>query len=405
MAKKNQTSLFEKEFPQQKEQVSHAIVIVPKENRPLSKEQDRFNKITARIKKLEEKLITKEKSYERLLSYYSEKVDPLILEEAKQKIKAAFMLDSKISALKKPAKYLQEKTYDLISKLLDDGFTHIEPNKEEEELYNRYSDISYQEEKAMQMEELKQHASSMFSEMFGMDVDLEDLDLDDQEEMARWQKELQDKIEHQSKNKTEEESKPKTKKQIEKELLEEAKTKMQAKSIKSVYLSLTKVLHPDKELDTVLKLEKEELMKKVTAAYQAKDFPALLQLEMEWVAKTEDELASLGDDTIKIYNELLIDREKQLKSDEFMLKRNPRFHNIEQLLNKQEKSAMREVDSTYFQLKKEIQGFNENMSILERLKTKGDIGNFISDFHTDIVGSKYDEDDFFDFLDFMSHKM
>lgn len=405
MAKKNQASLFEEAFPKNEESIGKEIVIVAKENRPLSKEQDRFNKITIRIKKLEKKLVSMEKSFERLLNYYNEKVESLILEEAKLKISAAFMVDKKINSLKKPAKYLLEKSSDLVSVLLEDGFVHLEPNKEEEALFDRYFDVSYQEEKSIQIEEMKRGASSMFSEMFGMDIDLDDLDIENEEDIARWQRELQEKLGNQFDEKGKGKEKPKTKKQIEKELMEEAKFKMQAKSLKSVYLSLTKVLHPDKELDTVLKLEKEELMKKVTAAYQAKDFPTLLQLEMEWLSNKDGELSNLNDDTLKIYNELLIDREKQLKSDEFMMKRNPRFHTIEPLLNFQEKKAFKEIDNTRFQLKKDINVFKSNLTVFESLKSKSDIGDFINDFHIDIVHSRYDEDDFFDFLEFMNAKM
>lgn len=40
------------------------------------------------------------------------------------------------------------------------------------------------------------------------------------------------------------------------------KQEAQSKSLKSIYLSLSKVLHPDKETDPVLKMEKEELTSK-----------------------------------------------------------------------------------------------------------------------------------------------
>ena len=46
-------------------------------------------------------------------------------------------------------------------------------------------------------------------------------------------------------------------------------------------MSLAKMLHSDLETDETLKLEREELMKKVTAAYQDKDLNTLLKLEIE----------------------------------------------------------------------------------------------------------------------------
>lgn len=42
------------------------------------------------------------------------------------------------------------------------------------------------------------------------------------------------------------------------------------KNIRSIYIALAKVLHPDTEADETLKAEKEEIMKKVTSSYEGR---------------------------------------------------------------------------------------------------------------------------------------
>ena len=404
MKKPIQNSLFEEVINTNIEKKE--IVIVPKAKIPLSKEQDRFNKITSRIQKLEKQLIAKEKSLEFVLDYFSKKIDPLIENEANNKVKAAFLLEEKL-LVSKLSKQVKDKAEELIYILLDDAFTEIEPNKEEEELYNRYSNISYQEEKADQMNDMKAEFESMFSSMYGVDIDLDGINLEDENEVARLQRELQDKLaEQQASNFHEDETgseKKKTKKQLEKELLEKVKIEAQSKSLKSIYISLTKVLHPDTETDPILKMEKEELMKKVTVAYQEKNFPLLLKLEMEWVHKTEEHLSQLSDDKLQVYISILLDRERELNSEKYMLQRHPRFEKISELAHMAEKSALREIEKCKQSLMHEHKLFSANLVNLENITTKKDISNFINDFHKDLVVSRYEDDFMDDFEDFFKN--
>ena len=77
-------------------------------------------------------------------------------------------------------------------------------------------------------------------------------------------------------------SKKKTRKQIENEALAIKIKEAKSKSINTIYRQLAKILHPDLEQDEVLKSEKAKVMQDVTQAYQEKNLPALLRLEMSW---------------------------------------------------------------------------------------------------------------------------
>ena len=113
--------------------------------------------------------------------------------------------------------------------------------------------------------------------------------------------------------------KKKSKKQIEKELQKELaqkeKENLKNKSLKSIYINLAKLLHPDTETDEETKLFKEEIMKKITIAYNNKDIFTLLKLEMEWIKKEEKNLDNIPISTIKLYNEILLEQIKELENN------------------------------------------------------------------------------------------
>ena len=113
--------------------------------------------------------------------------------------------------------------------------------------------------------------------------------------------------------------KKKSKKQIEKELQKELaqkeKENLKNKSLKSIYINLAKLLHPDTETDEETKLFKEEIMKKITIAYNNKDIFTLLKLEMEWIKKEEKNLNNIPTSTIKLYNEILLEQIKELENN------------------------------------------------------------------------------------------
>ncbi len=366
------------------------IVIVNQSSNSLSKEQARFNKITHRIQILESQIIEKEKSLETLLHYFQNELEPLIIYEAKDNIKAAFLIEEKINSCKL-SKKLKERAEELIIYLLNIAFGHVKPDIKDEALYDRYSEKSYQEEKD---EQRKQSISSMFAEMFGMDMDLEGVNLEDAAEIERLQREFQVKMREQEKLEKDqpEETKVQTEKQKERELREKSKQEAQLKSIKSLYLSLSKVLHPDKETDLVLKMEKEELMKNVTVAYKEKNFSALLKLESEWLVQTESRLNELSQDKLKIYIDILLERENELKSEKYMLERNPRFYKISDFVHMAERSAIGALNNHKNGLKQSRKLFNSNMAALKSLRNDKLISNFIDDFHSAMFSSDYYDD-------------
>jgi hypothetical protein len=70
-------------------------------------------------------------------------------------------------------------------------------------------------------------------------------------------------------------------------------------------MDLVKAFHPDREPDAEEKIRKTAILQRVTAAYEANDLLALLQLQLELERINEEHLDSLADDKLRYFNKNL----------------------------------------------------------------------------------------------------
>lgn len=391
-----QFSLFEEENKESN------LVISAKREKPLTRAQINFNKLTQNISKLEAQIIEKEKFLIDLLNYNSKNIFPALENHAKDKVDAAFILEN-LLLQHKFAKVTQNEIIELIQVLLQESFEILEPSKETEELYNRFSITTFEEEKNEQIDHLKDEFADMLKSNFGVDIDFGDLDIENQEDVARFVKELQEKItEGHSVNEKDFSGKKKTKKQLLADKVEKEKLESQHKSLKSVYVSLAKVLHPDTDIDSdpIQKMEKEELMKKVSVAYKERDLSTLLKLELEWVHKTEDDLAKISEEKLNIYCEILKERQSELQNEVFSVQNDPRFLPVLEFVFFNEKRALAEIKRKKQNVESISEMFSQNITGLKELNKKKEIADVISYFHSDFVVDQkeshfiFDDDDF-----------
>ncbi len=369
------------------------LTIVPSTGEELSKSQDTFNKITLRIVLLEKKLQDKEKFLEDLLRYFSKKIHPLIEVDARNKIKIAFLVEEKMLSVKL-SKNAQSQAEELIVFLLRNAFISIEPNKDEIGLYNRFSEVSYEEEKTEELQRTKAEMQSMLTQQ-GLEVDLTNVDIEDEIVMARLRREIQDKLQIKEKEidaeTTDAQDKKKTKKERHRDALNKIKEQVQSKSLKSIYISLSKALHPDTESNVELKHQKEELMKKVTVAYQEKNFPRLLELEleleleMEWIHQTTKHLQALSEDKLQLYIDILLDRENELQEEMEKLERDPKFYQVRRFANLNEKSACKKIDQTKKAFASNQEFYNLLARHLSNATTKQDVAYLFEDMYVKLV--------------------
>jgi hypothetical protein len=310
-----------KQKPSKKAASGAAVIQVKQANAAqLTKEQRAFNKLTQRIDFLQNSIAAEIEKLDMLSAMYHKDVATKVVALGHAKIKLSHLLHDKRSSVKL-SKAHNNKLDQVIFDLLDDACTVVEPDEDTKKLYDSYSNTSFDDE----MDAQREIMADSFYEQFGVKIDPAHLDGDP--DFEKIENDLRQQFEDMASN-----QKPskKTKKQLEKEALEAKKDVMKKKSLRSIYISLVKILHPDTEPDATLKAEKEETMKKVTTAYENSDMVKLLQIEMQWVKTHEEQLAKADNDTLNTYIELLKDQVKDLEIERFNLRMNPRYMHVAQ---------------------------------------------------------------------------
>lgn len=382
-------------FSEEEIVVTSGVKISLKGKKDQSKNQLAFNRLISRVQKLESTIMSERIKVDRLFQFYQKTISPKQLELAAIKIDYAFAFDELTDKVRL-SKSVTKKIKESIVLLFEEAFEFIEPTEKQEALFDKWADVSYKDDIAIQNELSKNMFSSFVEDMFGNSINLDDLDLDDPESLAEYEAKMKALFEENSNSKSN--SKKKTKKQLEKENQIKADELAQNKSLRSIYISLTKILHPDTETEEVLKKEKEEIMKTVTSAYESKDLSALLKLEMEWVFKTSEHLEKLADDKLKIYISVLKERVSELEQEKFMLYRNPRLMDVFGYLDLKESKGFQLIQEEEFLIISVIEDFKGDISSLKASKNKSQIKELIEEFHEEYVEDgfgygMFDEDD------------
>ncbi len=302
-----------------------ALKIVAKGPQALSKNQQTFNKLTKRIETLESEIIAENEKLSQLLVIIGKEITPLQVKVAHLRVKLAEALAETIPGNKFTKKQIESIREVIVAQCLD-AFNYIEPNPQQEAFYDTWADIPYKEEIEVQAEETKEMFAEYISNMYGIDVDIDSFD-DSPEGFARFRAQMKEQFEQSGPGQKQPDFK-KSKKQLAREEALLAEESIKAKNIRSIYIALAKVMHPDTETNELLKAEKEEIMKKVSAAYEQKDLPALLKLEIEWVHKTAEHLEKLTDDKLKIYISALRQQVSELESERNSMHLHPRYASI-----------------------------------------------------------------------------
>jgi len=295
----------------------------------VTKQQKEFKRLSKKIEDLRKQKADTEVLLENQLKYYIAHIAPL--EERLLKLRTAcvkltfpFFTAEKKGISKKEKPVLGE----LIEQALGDVFylSPNDPDKELKEIYEAVTGQNYDEEAKEEEEEMREEMERMFRQM-GLDVDLSAFNSElSPEELAVKMKELQEELLKQTEQLNEKKtSKKKGKQQMAREALAKQKEELAKKSVSSVYKQLAKLFHPDLEKDENLKIEKEELMKQLTAAYEKEDLHTLLKLEMQWIQKEGTDFEKLGDEAIAAYNQMLKDQVDDLEMDIDSLRMHPRF--------------------------------------------------------------------------------
>jgi len=335
-------SSFDNKTIRRKKPVKLDLKISAAKKKKLSKNQQTFNRLTKRIERLQQAIRKDTTKLETVLKAYNANIPNLQQAISQSRLTLAKALGEAAKKLKLGTRQA-ENVRKVIILLCDEAFAHVEPDQETELFYNAWSESNYRDEVQSQQKAMKRAFAEHAKDAFGMDIDLDSMG-DTPEEFARFIRRMRDEFKS-SDNQQEEpfSRKYKSKKQLAKEELRQKEEAHQLKSMRSLYLSLAKALHPDTEMDFAEKKRKEELMKKVTAAYADKDLATLLKLEMQWVATETRALDTLPDEKLKLYIASLKEQAAALEEEHASVYYNPRFAPINDVWHLTEQQAVREI--------------------------------------------------------------
>jgi hypothetical protein len=367
-------------------------LIVSKLKQTLSKKQKDFFKHTASIETLKEKIRKTEDHLNSLEAIIAQEIDPEIKNLSKIEIKAAKAIGNS-TRMHNFTNAQMDKTKAVIIELCRQAFPIVEPSADDIAFYNKWSPNDYDTFKQQQLKESKEQLSDLMQEEFGMDIDMEDLK-DDPESFMRFQQMLNEKMQE---IETKKGNRKKSKKQIDAEAKRKAAEEVKNKSLRSIYVSLAKILHPDLEENEALRAEKEELMKTISSAYEAKDLPTLLMLEMQWVYKEAENIDQLSDDKLDVFIDMLKDQVKELKDDLEMLKLHPKYHRVAMLCDLSTSVALGEIMFEKEKILRNSAELNSLAEVCPKPHAKKKIVQFVNEYYEEMM--QFNEDDDFDFFD------
>ncbi|WP_180177898.1 molecular chaperone DnaJ [Acinetobacter sp. YH01005] len=144
--------------------------------------------------------------------------------------------------------------------------------------------------------------------------------------------------------------------------------KLVNQSLKTVYLKITAMIHPDREPDEAKKAEKTELLQVVNQAHEAQDLFYLLKLQLQLETNKGKSPKALTDEHLKFYKMALEAQSQRLASqidditDSFHWSEKPKPKNM------QVKDVYKVIDGDVSVLKEQVKWEKERLKYMEKVK-------------------------------------
>lgn len=370
-------------------------VIHIKTHPSLSTKNSEFTKLIQIIEKLKTELKQEEQKLEIFLDYHIKSILPIKKEKCKIKLELVYLLDEFSENSPLPKTVINQLGL-IIPEMLAEIFTDSSPDNKTKAIYEKWTSINYdqmqREEKKGQMEKF-----SDFMRLMGIELHIADLDLDDPGSLKKFHrrvKEAKEKLAQ--KEEVLQSNKKKTKKQLAAADISKMQDELKNKNLRSVYLSLAKIIHPDSETDLELKLEKEEVMKQVTKAYEDKDIITMLVIETQWLKNTEVRLANIKEDVAIIYIQLLKEQAKKLRQQKAELRYHSRFEHVSSYLGDKLDCGILRLIAQKESLAKECRNTKKEIEII-KTSPRNDFKKFIK-----ILVHKYYKDNTENTMEFIN---
>lgn len=300
----------------------YELQIVPKEQKVLSKKQQAFNLLTQRIESLKQDIREDSSKLDILMELYGDEIAPQYPRIAESRIKLAKVLARATERISFSSRHYNAIGEAIVS-LCEEAFGDIDINAELEEFYDRWAEDSCRAKFNQQLHRAKEMFADMMRDRYDVYIDVEDIE-DSTEGFAQFKQRMKVQIE-QERQHFWQECHQRSKRQRQKEMAKKAEEELKQRSIRTIYISLAKVVHPDGEKDDAARIEKEEVMKRVIAAYEQQDLQTLLALEMEWIYKITENLQQLTDEKLQVYLDVLKQQADDLEKEKVELLHSPKY--------------------------------------------------------------------------------
>ena len=144
--------------------------------------------------------------------------------------------------------------------------------------------------------------------------------------------------------------------------------KMAEQSLKTVYLKITAMIHPDREADEAKKIEKTELQQVVNQAYEQQDLFYLLKLQLQLETNQGKSPKALSDEHLKFYKMALEAQSQRLTNqinditDSFHWSDRPKPKNM------QIKDVYKVIDGDVSVLKEQVKWEKERLKYMGKVR-------------------------------------
>jgi hypothetical protein len=329
------------------------------EKSQLTKLQRQFNSKIKKINTLKKNLAERQALLARARARVETDLRPLLGQIVEKRVELVKLLDRSYGL-----SIFRKREKDKIAYLIEDiSYNLIEAHGVEEliELHDKYAALSHADAVKQAEEEAKEMTQDMFRSVFGVDVDIDDL-----EDVEQLESRMMQQLEEQERERAAKKpARKKTKAQLAKEEKMKADMNNISKASRRVYTDLVKLLHPDKEQDESVKHWKEEAMKQITSAYNKDDFFELLRLRMEYIKEEDRSLGQLPEDQLKYYLKILNEQVRDLEAQQFNFYTSPdasfyfQYCGSPKQMEQKFGTAKNDLKKELKQLKQNLQNFDE----------------------------------------------
>jgi hypothetical protein len=284
----------------------------------LSKAQKEFNRLTKKIETLEKETANIRETGQKLQTRVQTELRPLVKKHEALLVDMVKLLDRMhpTKGLTKPQRTkIAHIIRDIAFDLIDNGHDDLKA------IYDKYDEQGFEAANEEAEQATAEQMKQMMGAMFGIDFE-DDADVSTPEKLNAYLREKM-QAQHEAQERQQQErqeqraKKTKTAKQQERDEKRETEARNITKAVRTLYMDLVKVFHPDREPDETEKVRKTEVMQRVTAAYEASDLLALLKLQLEFNRIDQNHLENLADEQLKYYNKILREQVQELEAEQF----------------------------------------------------------------------------------------